>query len=191
MSDNSIFPEFFVEAVQHDARTEEEGRPIFEERELVRIRIAGDSKSVVVRKVNAEVINRWPEHYKAFKNNMEAPLDGTPLSEWPLLTVSRIKELQALNIKTVEALAELRDSALGRVGMGGRELQNQAIAFIESAKDAGHATRLAAELTKRDDTIEMMGKQIEELSDAMDALKAGGDETPKRKPGRPKKAAAA
>lgn len=167
--------EFFTEAVELPARSRDEGRPIFEDQEFVRVRIAGDPKNTLVAPAllslgmdpTGEPItyaSRFPEHYKLFKAGVGAPIIGTPLAEMPWLTASKIKELQALNIKTVEALAELEGSALQRLGMGGRELKNQASTWLDRAAGAAGDARLAAELSKRDDLIASLQAQIAALA---------------------------
>lgn len=169
---NSIFPIFQTQAIQHNGKSEEAGRPIFEDREFVEIHIAGDNKSVVVKKVDDAIIGRWPEQYKAFKADKEAPLDGTPINEWPAITVSKAAELRAINIKTVESLAELKDTGIQRIGMGGRELVKKAQAFLKASKSTAAAQKFAAENVKLHDEIDMLKAQIKELADKMDNTKA-------------------
>lgn len=163
--DNSIFPIFQIKPVQNNAKTAEEGRPIFEDREFVEIHIAGDNKSVVVKKVDESVIERWPEQYKAFKAGNDPIIDGTPIEEWPLLTVSKVAELKALNIKSVESLAELKDTGIQKIGMGGRDLVKQAGAYLKSAKSTAAAQKYAKDNEKLKDEIKMLKDQIKELSD--------------------------
>jgi hypothetical protein len=45
------FPTFYVEAVENRAESEKEGRPIFRDVEYVKILIAGDQKTEVIKKV--------------------------------------------------------------------------------------------------------------------------------------------
>ncbi len=171
MSDNSIFPEFYTEATQHRGRTEEEGRPIFVDRDFVRIHIAGDAKNVIERPVREDDKERWRPQYEAFKKGEEAPLDGTPLSEWGQLTKARVKELEAQNIRTLEALSEVRDSAIGGLGMGGRKLIKEAEAYLKAAKSKAGNAKLAKENARQQDEIDLLKKQIKELSDALGVKK--------------------
>jgi hypothetical protein len=179
--DAGIYPEFYIEAQLDKARTEAEGCSKYRDVERVRVHVAGDQRSVPSMKVTDLHRKRWPVQYDAFKAGIDAPLNGTPLIEWPLLTTSRIKELLDHDIRTVEDIVELRDSARSALGMDGRKLQAQASAWLESAKDGAHATKLAAELLQRDDMIELLREQIAELSDSVDEVKKAR--------GRPKKAA--
>lgn len=186
-ADNTgIFPQFFIEPKEHKAKSLEAGRPIFVDQEYVRIVIAGDSKSSPVHKVNQSHIDRWPDHYRAFKQGHEAPIEGTPLNQWPSISASQAAELKALNIHTVEALAQLPDTGIQRIGMGGRELVKKAVAFLEAAKDTAAAQKYAAENERLRNDVEMLQQQIKELASLIDE-KTSPDDTPKRGPGRPPK----
>lgn len=136
-------PEFFIEPVHLEFRSKTEGRPIWEEREFVRIRIPGDRNSSPVEPVNDGHKERWPEAYAAFKAGQEAPLEGVPLKEWPQINTARIKELAYFNIHTVEHLAAVTDNNLQNLGMGARELRDRAKLFLEvAAKGTGPLERL-------------------------------------------------
>jgi hypothetical protein len=60
----------------------------------------------------------------------EAPLSGTPLSEWPILKRAQIAELNYRNIRTVEDLADLSDLAVQNLGLGGQILRARACAYL-------------------------------------------------------------
>jgi hypothetical protein len=141
-------PQFFAEPVKLEFRSRQEGRPIFEEREFVRIIIPGDRRSMAVEPVGDEHRARWPKEYEAFKAGREAPVEGTPLKEWPVsaMTAARAEELAFFNIKTVEQLAALNDAQLANLGMGARELRERAKLWLSVARsDAAPLERLQAE----------------------------------------------
>lgn len=164
--------EFFTEAVHNKRESMKEGRPIYKDVEKVRIRLAGDPKSVLVAPAHSASSARNPEtnerltyaqlhhkHYEAFKKNEEYTGTGTPLTELPFLTASKRKELQGLNIHTAEALAGLDGANLNRLGMGARELKTQAEAWLANASGSADITRLASEneaLRARLDAMEAM-----------------------------------
>lgn len=170
-TETGVFPVFYLDQVPDQAATEREGCPKFREVEKVKVHIAGDRHNVHVAKVTDLHRNRWPREYEAFKAGQEVPLEGTPLQEWPLLSATRIKELQVQNIRTVEDIAGLKDASLPALGLDGRKLQQQAIAWLEQAKDAAHATQLAAELSKRDDEIALLKHQLSELNAVIEDMK--------------------
>ena len=130
-----VIPEFVVEAVKLEHRSQQEGRPIYEDREFVNIMIVGQRGATVHEPVNDEHKMRWPKEYAAFKAGRELPPEGTPLAEWPdsTMTKARVMELAFFNIRTVEDLAAVHDNALGNLGMGARELREKARTFLEIA----------------------------------------------------------
>jgi len=171
-----LFVEFFTDAIENPSLSAKEGRPIFEDKEFVRIRFAGDQKNVLVAPahmagtVRDEMTNkpltyaqRFPKHYEAFKAGLAYIGGGTPIKEAPFLTEANRKELAALNIHTLEALAELDGAALARLGMGGRALKDKAIAFIAKASGSADVTRLAGENAAMKEQIEAMQRQMAEL----------------------------
>ena len=141
-------PQFFTEPVKMEFKSKQAGRPIFEEREFVRIIIPGDRRSMAVEPVGEEHKGRWPKEYAAFKSGRAAPLEGTPLREWPVsaMTAARAEELAFFNIKTVEQLSALNDAQLQNLGMGARELRERARLWLAVAKSgAAPLERLQAE----------------------------------------------
>ena len=138
-------PQFFTEAVKLEWKSKQEGRPLFEDREFVRIIIPGDRRSMVVEPLNEGHQQRWPREYEAYKAGREAPLEGTPLSEWPVSAMSpaRVQELAYFHIRTVEQLAAVNDAQLQGLGMGARELRERAKTWLEvAAKGAAPIERL-------------------------------------------------
>src|SRR5437762_3064108 len=57
---------FYLEAVQDLEQTAEQGRPIFQEREHIRIQIPGNLKEIRERQVRPSDLKRFPVEYAAF-----------------------------------------------------------------------------------------------------------------------------
>ncbi|KQZ25846.1 hypothetical protein ASD50_20705 [Mesorhizobium sp. Root552] len=180
-NDDLIAPRFFTRPVENPIETRKQGRPIFEDREFVEVKFAGNRQSVLVapahekfkqRKMpngDSEWITYAQEYqpiYERFKQGLSEQGSGTPLSELPFLTEAKRSELKALNVKSAEALAALDGGPLKMLGMGGRELKNQAIAYLEKASGSADLTRLAAENEAYKTRMEDMQREIEELRSA-------------------------
>jgi hypothetical protein len=89
---------------------------------------------------------RFAAQYRQFKAKSAQTKSGTPLTHAPFLTEARRAELRALNVYTVEALAQLDGQELKNIGPGGRELKNAAMEFIEESKRSAPNLKLQAEL---------------------------------------------
>lgn len=167
MTENTgIYASFSIEAVQIPFKSEQEGRPIFEDREFVRIVIAGDRNSEVYREATAIDKERFGEVYDRFKRGMNdrEQLVGTPLSQWPAMSPREIKELEGINIFTVEQLASLSDTAKQKFGMGANEYVAKAKAYLDKAKGGAQASAMAAENERLKSDIETLRQQIADLN---------------------------
>jgi hypothetical protein len=161
--DRRTFPTFFVEAVELPTESAAEGRPIFRDVEMVKILIAGDSKTEVVRKVTDHMRREYRAEYEYWKRTQQQAVTGTPLEQWPGASASFIATCKRLNVFSVEALAQLDDGALQRLGMDSRTMQARAKAWLTAAKDGAETERLAAENNKMISEIETLREQIKEM----------------------------
>lgn len=167
--------EFKNVAVENRAKSLKEGRPIFDQQEQVHIKFVGDTRKELVAPAHEKCIrdpatNHWVSyaqlyhrHYDAFKSGEAAIGEGTPISELPFLTEARRAELRALHIHTAEALAQLEGTNLSRLGMFGRELKEQAKAYIDRAKETALESRLSAENTALRAQLDALSAQVQAM----------------------------
>jgi hypothetical protein len=158
--------EFYSDAERDGFASAKAGRDIFREVDFVKIFIPG-SGTILVERVNNDHVERWPELHAAFKAGKEAPLSGTPLSEWALLKRAQIAELNYRNIRTLEELAGLSDLAVQNLGMGGQMLRARAKAYLDDAEREALATRLTTEndglrmrISTLEGQVEALGQQL-------------------------------
>ncbi len=166
-------PQFFTEAVKLEFKSKQEGRPIFEEQEFVRIIIPGDRRAMAVEPVNDEHKARWPREYEAYRAGREAPVEGTPLSEWPSnqMNTARVQELAYFNIKTVEQLAAVNDAQLQNLGMGAREMRDRAKKFLEVATTGtGPIEKMMAKIEDLTRENERLARELTEANARAAAL---------------------
>jgi hypothetical protein len=174
-----LLVEFFTKAKQNRRESAKQGRAIFDDVEMVKIRIAGDQKSVFVapahdassvrdphdnQRLTYAQLHRGP--YEAFKRGQTYIGSGTPLKELPFITNAKQLELEAQNVFTAEALAQLDGSMLQKLGMGARELKNQAEAYLAKAAGSADVTKLAAENAALEERL----AQLESLLKGQGAL---------------------
>ena len=130
--DKGVHARFYVMPVKDDAASAEAGRPIFQDKEFVEIVAAGNQNNIIKRKATQEDRHRFHEQYSRFKAGSSDQMIGTPLSEVTWLTRSQVEELSYMNIRSLEALANLNDEACSRVA-GLYDFKRRAAAHIEKA----------------------------------------------------------
>ncbi len=167
-ADKTLLVKFYLKSVNDKAASAEEGRPIFKETEYIDIKVPGQ-RDGIARPATARDVSRFPEHYQAFKNRIEMPVEGTPLSEWAAVSRSLADQLAFQNIKTVEQLAALNDSNMTFMP-GLQNFKQKAKDWLESTKDGAILSQLRDELTERDTQIKTQEKLIEKLTKRLDKL---------------------
>lgn len=171
-SDAGLYVEFYMESLHDVEASEKEGRPIYRDTEFIKIIPVGDKNTVVCRPVELKEGGqappdnvRWPQQYAAFKNQQKQVIEGTTLLEWGVLTKSQALMMKAVNVHTVEQLAEVSDSNLNNLGMGGRDFRDRAKLYIANAKDGSGITQLKAENDRMQGEIEALKNQIKAIAD--------------------------
>lgn len=165
--DDNLSVRFSIEALENPAKTKEAGRPIFDETEMIEIRIPGDP-DIRKRPVNEGDKVRFARHYDAWKRNQnQETVSGTPLSAWPLIKRSQVEEAKFFGVHTVEQLANIADVNLQRLGPGWPTLRQQSIDWLKKAEDGALLGKLRSELEERDRRInaleDMLKRQAAEL----------------------------
>ncbi len=136
-------------------------------------RLGNDEDGVKLRFMQA----RWSQiepHYEAFKDGrLDVEVAGTPLGAWPGLYPEQVDVLRRSGIRTVEEIADLKDSQLDKIMLPNmRDMRKQAKLFLDNSSAAAAAEREA----KKD-------AMIEEMSERLAAMEALLDEktAPRRK----------
>lgn len=174
--DNCI-PHFFFRPIQNKKKTEEEGRPIFDEIPYIEIIIPGDKSARHITKVKDEHQRRFPVAWAEFvRTNEETYGGGMPVEDWPYLTRGQVMEMRALGLHTVESIANLSDAGLQKIGTGARELQERARQHLQPQ------TETETELRKRLSELEAQVRELE--ADNSRLVQDEDDPVPRRR-GRP------
>jgi hypothetical protein len=177
MNDQLVVPQFKIHTKKNPAKTKEAARPIFDDMEIVEVRFAGNRQTVSAFPAHAvwsTVLNpqtgdyepqtyaqRWPDQYRRFKMQAQQVAAGTPVEELPFLTQAKRSELKALSIYTAESLAALDGQELKNLGQGGRELKNQAQAYLDNASGSANVVKMQTEIDELKRTIsEMQGAAL-------------------------------
>jgi len=114
--DSNLIVWFEMVAEEQGKKSQEAGRPIYEDVPYIHILIPGDKNRQVFTRVKPRHKERFPEQWAAFKNQQEVVHEGTPLEEWPPISKSVALTYKGLEIHTVEHLAAVTDANLGNLG---------------------------------------------------------------------------
>lgn len=129
----------------------------------------------VVADMPKELKQLYGRAYEAWKSGQEEPETGTSVKLWPALSPAQVKNLLAINVRTVEDLAAASEDVLQRIGMGARALQQRARAFLETANGPGKiAERLAALESKVADLEGQVRERDATIAGLQSALEARG-----------------
>lgn len=159
--DDALVVLFKHMAVKNEAKSLSEGRPVYDDHEMVEIRLPG-SKDVKVfpalvrshwredpitrEQTPVTYAERFPRQYQQFKAKLSQTKSGTPLDEAPFLAESQRASLRAQNVYTVEQLAAVDGQELKNLGPGSREMKNAAEAYIAESKAGASNLQLVAKI---------------------------------------------
>jgi len=167
-ADSSLLVKFFKHPQLNDARTAEEGRPIYEEVDYIQIMQPGNKDSIIIRPATPMDKSRFSEHFSRYTARMdEEYVEGTLLREWPGITRAQAEELAFFNIKTVEQLANVSDVNAQPI-MGINMLREKARAYLEVAEKEAVAEELLA-ANARINRLETMLAELQESKAAEEA----------------------
>lgn len=83
-------------------------------------------------------------HYRAWKEGIDMPEDGTPLSAWPGVNEAEIQALNRAGLKSVEDVANMSESSLDKLQLPNpRGFRDQARKFVEMKDKASAEARIA------------------------------------------------
>jgi len=162
--DKDLIVEFTLEAVESSMKTEQAGHPVYDDCEFVKIVVPADPRNIIFTHATKEHIKRFPDEYKAFKENASLPVTGTPIEHWAHLTKGQVAQFKALEIRTVEQLANLSDANAGAI-MGYHDLRRKAQAYLKTAQDA-------SALAKQEAAFEDLRKLLAEQATQIASLQA-------------------
>jgi hypothetical protein len=159
--DASLVALFKNHPMPNKAKSAEQGRPIFDDMEIVEVRFAGSRNwspfpaharshwSVdphTGEQIEVTYAERFARQYRQFREHAAQTKTGTPLEYVPFLTVAQRTGLHAVNLYTVEQLAAIDGQELKNIGQGGREWKNLAQEYLAETKNNAPNAQLQAEL---------------------------------------------
>ena len=150
---------FFNAYNENKEKSLKEGRPVFDEIPSISIQWPGMDETV--RRIEPQDIEEYPDLYARFKANSEPVTEGLPLSEWPPMTGSAMRELQYLGFKTVEQLANANDDVKRRLGTLSKFVK-LAQDWMQAAKsDTNEIVRLRQLLEREEAQRKLLQERLE------------------------------
>ena len=175
--DSRLNVKFYQRAIQNNFKSAAEGRPIMEMRDFILIEVPGNQTLTIDTFAADEDKKRFPIEWARYQNEKtDGDIEGTLLSDWPVINAATAAELKHFKFYTVEQIAGASDAQLNTLGMAAGmapfTLRDKAKAFLASAKDTALVQQQADELSKRDEIIARMQAQIAELASQANKPKA-------------------
>jgi len=172
--DRALLVKFFSMPLRNEEKSLEEGRPIFDDVDMIEIRVRGTKDNIVQRPVRPDDKQRFRDAWRHHQDGEKATQSGTPLNQWPVMSTSQVEEMKYLGFVTVEQIAEANDSVVSKTS-GLQTLKNKAKAFIEFSKGAAPIEQLQTKLAARDNDVETLQRQLAETQAALTKLNARMD----------------
>lgn len=185
MEDAPPYLDFSQVAKEDRTASIEAGYKQYVDSEIVTITPMGDNKTQVIKQVSEWLSHLKERHhhkmvsdnylrfceqsYKAWKENRAAPINGTPIDQWPQASPAEIEVIRNANIRSIEDLANCNDEALGEIGMGARSLKHKAQLYLENAKNHG---AVSEKMNAMEVELETEKEENKRLSDRLAALEA-------------------
>ena len=164
---SSLIVRFSIEAQEDEQATAKAGRAIFNDVEVLEVRVPGDI-DILRRNATENDRREYAKQYLAFqKSQTQETVSGTPLTVWAPIKRSQVEEARHFGIFTVQQLAQVPDNHMQRLGPGWITLRQTARDWEKAANDGSAVVALRQELenaTARIKTMEeMLKKQALEL----------------------------
>ena len=172
--DSALVVKFYSKALPNNFETVKQGRPIFQDVDMVMIMTPGDNLNIIDTLARDHHRARFPLHWAHYLNTKEnkdaAGQVGTPLNQWPLITQAQAEELKALKFHTVDSVALASDAMINKVGMiagmSPYSFREKAQNFLKLASNVAAATEQAEEVGKlRKENEEIKQKHALEMAE--------------------------
>jgi len=145
---------FYRKPIEIKDETLAQGRPIFKDADWIQIMTPGDQLNVIDTIARDNHKARFPQQWAVYQNKIgnQEEIVGTPVSAWPLVSMSQAEELKGIKFHTVESIANCSDQQLQRIGMiagmSPHAFREKARTYLNLAKDTAEVDAKNAELAQ-------------------------------------------
>lgn len=155
---DNVWIEIYDKAVKDEEASEKSDVPIYRSSVYIKKRVP-NSRDIYDQPVKSTDRENYRELFEMFERGEQAPLDGTPIDQWPGIDVASIESLKAANIFTVQALANMPETGMYRLPAGFMNLKSKAKKWLESGAEVERLKEQNKELMERLEKLESKGKQ--------------------------------
>ncbi len=173
--DSKVIAEFRMHPVVDGIASKEAGRTIKRDVPYIKIIQPGEAgKSTYDQPATDAEVQRFPRQWAAFQAGQKQEIVGSRLDLLFPESPAIVENLRSVGVFTIEQLATLPDTGLQNVGMGARQWQEKAKAYLEQAMKGQGFHALSSRL-------DQMALQAKEKDDRIAALEAALAESTERK----------
>lgn len=155
----------------NNKKTKQMGYKVYEDRVYVKIAVPGDKNSLVFQPASEAHKQRFPKAWAAFQASEHVVREGLPIDHWAPITRSMALTLRSLHIYTVEALAQVHDGLIDKLGASGRDLRSKAQSWLKDAQTGAERDRLASEKSELQGQIASLQAQMQAMQEQFDKRK--------------------
>lgn len=144
---------FYARSVPNGAASLDESKPVFKSIVFMRLQHPGE-RDTLERPATRQDANRFPREYRHYVEGRQDIPDGVPLH---VLFPNHHDVVQALNfhkIFTVEQLANLNDTQMQNLGMGGMEWSQKAQRYLQHLQKGQGFASYEEKLRKQEQALE-------------------------------------
>lgn len=183
--DASLSVLFYGKALQNEFESEQQGRPIFYDADMVKIIVPGDDKNIIDTFAREDHKRRFPRQWAHYQNNLSGDqrLAGkTPIDQWPRLSKAQVEELRAMRFLAIDDVANASDSHIQTIGMAAgmspHAFRDAARAYLRVAAGEATETQAAARAEAAEQANAELKQQMATLMARIDAMTAPAPAAP-------------
>lgn len=162
-SDSILNVWFYKHPVFNQSRSENEGRPCYDDRDFIHIQHPGETQQIMERPATQVDARRFPQQWAAYQQSMPQKIEGTLIDLLFPGKPSISEGLKASGVHTVEQLANISADGMNNLGMAAQEYVNMAKRFIDSAKDGKEFHAMKRALDESHSQIRVLQQQVQSL----------------------------
>lgn len=169
--DSTMIVMFYTKPVVNPAKSNEVGRPFYEDKVFVRIHPPGERLNIIDRLATDADKHRFPIQYQQFRDNAPQVAEGTPIDLLFPASPAQGAAMKASGVHTIEQCAKLSAHAIETIGMGCQQWVNEAQRYLEVANKGVKSSQLKAALDEKDREINSLNHKVNLLTEELDRLR--------------------